>query len=1012
MFTGKLTDAGTRNSFLDTFHRSFNGLNGDWYGSQQDATVTNHYRVGIGLGNERGLQERYQTDYGYRWTMGLSDATAGEQFYQILDELNGVNRLSIGQYNHGQSGTNNQTVINSAGTGAVVLNGSNGAGTGGTIFGSGGASETTVATIDHAGNAQFNGTLLTGGTSQSTGTMTVRNNSDAEVDYYLWPGLTTSQKGSYTYKDWNGNSQWYMVKDASNNWALNSAIGGLDSFKAYQSTNSGDTYVGASSPTGVVRVNYETGAGAGFNIYGGSSSSLYASFTGTAAIKFPGLAAGTGHSCLQIDTSGYITNTGTSCGTGSGGGSGTVGSATTGQIAYYTGNGTTIGGVSLVPVSAGGTGASTAAGALASIGAQASIAGLGSDGASGILVTGNVTANTSSSSTIDGAIDAMAFPGADPCIKMANALATVLAHGAHVLARAVETSNVPQTCSVDPFATILTTNTSGVLEIDQAWLSLAVGWQVPNSWIVEGSGRGTVLQASAGFTGTFLITLGKQNSDTGPAANRFGVRLENVAVDCNNNTNIANCIYTNTIQEQSGLDHVMVQNFMNTGIKIDNTATATPQNWHMWDVEVYPAACTGTCTAPAPVDIDVNGGASGSHDLHGFTLTGNGRSGAVGIRVNNTEGMEISSVHCENLADCFDIGDLFGNYGLTVSGVSGNSAVTNLIHIHSTAGQVERGLVFSGLAPLGAVTTILDDMTGYSTANPIPIYTTASDVGLPTFGAGAQTIGDLVLVPANNGTGNSASPHATLESKYYNGATYNNIASLAQNLVPGPGTAPTYSVWTIGYTGPGNLQMQLPAGTVEKVWTVQSGNLSSALSSGFAQLAHTDTVAWQNNAGTGVDTLAPCSGADTLCWSGAPVAAQSSVVSEQMFVSECYGGTFPTSASTLILTRSGALTTTCAQTSYTVSLSNLMGVAGTAKKLLVRVGAAGNTSTDGCTMYLNSVAQSMTAITGTTLTTASDTTHTFNFNAGDMVEARCGVGANDSQLQWIAATFVVSWSPI
>ena len=79
MFTGKLTDNGTRNSFLDSFHRSFNGLNGDWYGSQQDATVINHYRLGIGAGNERGLQDRYQTDAGYRWTMGLSDATAGER---------------------------------------------------------------------------------------------------------------------------------------------------------------------------------------------------------------------------------------------------------------------------------------------------------------------------------------------------------------------------------------------------------------------------------------------------------------------------------------------------------------------------------------------------------------------------------------------------------------------------------------------------------------------------------------------------------------------------------------------------------------------------------------------------------------------------------------------------------------------------------------------------------------------------------------------------------------------
>jgi len=412
MFTGQLTDNGTRNSFLDTFHRSFNGMNGDWYGSQKDATVTNHYRVGTGAGNERGLLNRYQSDYGYRWTMGLSDAAAGEQFYQVLDELNNVYRLSIGQYNHGQSSTNNQTVVNAAGTGAVVLNGSANAGTGGVVFGAGGASGSTVATISNTGNAQFNGTLQVAGTSQSTGTMTVRNNADAEVDYYLWPGLTASQKGSFTYKDWNGNSQWYMVKDASNNWALNSAIGGLDSFKAYQSTNSGDTYIDASNSAGVVRVNYETGSGAGFNVYGGNSSSLYASFTGTAAIKFPGLAAGSGHNCLQIDTSGYITNTGSACGSGGGGGGGgTVSSGTAGQIAYYTGNGTSIGGIGAVPVTAGGTGASTAAGALAALGAQAAIPGLTGDGAAtpGIHVPGAIAAGTASAGATNGIISAAVF---------------------------------------------------------------------------------------------------------------------------------------------------------------------------------------------------------------------------------------------------------------------------------------------------------------------------------------------------------------------------------------------------------------------------------------------------------------------------------------------------------------------------------------------------------------------------------------------------------------------------
>jgi hypothetical protein len=369
MFTGQLTDNGTRNSFLDTFHRSFNGLNGDWYGSQKDATVTNHWRLGTGTGNERGLVNEIQTDYGYRWLYGFTDATAGEQFYQIQDLLNNVGRLAIGQYNNGQSSTNNQTVINSAGTGAVLLNGSTNSGTGGVVIGSGGPSITTVATVDGSGDAQFNGTLYVGSTSQSTGTMTVRNNADSEVDYYLRPGLTTSQKGSYTYKDWNGNSQWYMVKDQYNNWALNSATGGLDSFKAYQSGNSGDTYIDTSNSTGVVRINYETGSGTQFKVYGGNSGSLYASFTGTTSIQFPGLSAGSGHNCLQIDNSGYITNTGTACGTGNS--VGTVNVGVSGQIAYYSGSGTSISGTNTVSVTSGGTGSATASGALTNLGGAA-----------------------------------------------------------------------------------------------------------------------------------------------------------------------------------------------------------------------------------------------------------------------------------------------------------------------------------------------------------------------------------------------------------------------------------------------------------------------------------------------------------------------------------------------------------------------------------------------------------------------------------------------------------------
>jgi len=388
MFNGKLTDNGTRNSFLDTFHRSFNGLNGDWYGSQQDATLTNHFRLGIGAGNERGLLNEIQTDYGYRWLYGFSDAAGGQQLYQLQDLLNNVYRLQIQQWNAGQSSTNNQTALNAAGTGNVCFNCSTNSGTGGVTFASGGAAPAAVATVDSTGNGQFVGNLQVGGTTQSAGSVTVRNSADAEAGFYLWPGATTSQKGTLTYKDWNGNSQWYLVKDTSNNWALNSAAGGLDSFKAYQSTNSGDTYLDASNSTGHIRLNYETGSGAETDIYSGSSTSLDAAFVAPNAIKFPGLAATSGDNCLQIDNSGYITNTGAPCGSGSGGGvNGTINSGSGGQIAYYMGSGTSLGGMNAVPLASGGTGATTASGALQNL-----LPGAATDGNNGVSLQGSLAA--------------------------------------------------------------------------------------------------------------------------------------------------------------------------------------------------------------------------------------------------------------------------------------------------------------------------------------------------------------------------------------------------------------------------------------------------------------------------------------------------------------------------------------------------------------------------------------------------------------------------------------------
>ncbi len=493
MFTGKLTDNGTRNSFLDTFHRSFNSLNGDWYGSQQDATVTNHFRLGTGAGNERGLLNRFQSDYGYRWTTGLSDATAGEQFYQVLDDLNNVYRLSIGQYNHGQSSTNNQTVINAAGTGAVVLNGSANSGTGGVIFGAGGSTGAAVATINSAGNAQFNGSLQVGGPSTFISTTTVKNQADAEIDSVLWAGTTANQKEWFIYKDYTGASQWYMVKDASNNWALNSAIGGLDSFKAYQSNNSGDTYINASNGTGHIRLNYETGSGNETDIYSGSSSGLVAAFLGSTAIKFPGLAASSGHNCLQIDNSGYISSTGVACGTGSGI-NGTVNAGSAGQLAYYAGNGTVIAGMNSVAIASGGTGATTAAQALQNLGAQPTMPGVASDGASGL--------------TIGGAVAALAsMPANHPVIDLSN-----FAYGLVVDGTTDNTSKIQAGLNACPHTTATGGNScqviwpmggAGVYVANASSFTVPSG--VSEQWVFQGGGGGGFAGPGLRLGSTFVV---------------------------------------------------------------------------------------------------------------------------------------------------------------------------------------------------------------------------------------------------------------------------------------------------------------------------------------------------------------------------------------------------------------------------------------------------------------------------------------------------------------------------
>jgi hypothetical protein len=91
----------------------------------------------------------------------------------------------------------------------------------------------------------------------------------------------------------------------------------------------------------------------------------------------PQQAAGSGlHQCLHTDDNGIVTGTGSDCGSGGGGG---VNFGTTGQIAYYPANGTAVSGETTVPITAGGTGATTAYGADANLGVAINALAYGAD---------------------------------------------------------------------------------------------------------------------------------------------------------------------------------------------------------------------------------------------------------------------------------------------------------------------------------------------------------------------------------------------------------------------------------------------------------------------------------------------------------------------------------------------------------------------------------------------------------------------------------------------------------
>ena len=137
--------------------------------------------------------------------------------------------------------------------------------------------------------------------------------------------LGTLALGAINLSSNGGSHYWAVGMDTtgSGNFFINDLQGGYARFYS-QYGNSSVTTVNSlgSAPVTINDGTYGAGGNTvgsgGLIVYNGNGSSpvTYASFT-SSNITFPGIAASSGHFCVQIDASGNITNTGAACGAGS-----------------------------------------------------------------------------------------------------------------------------------------------------------------------------------------------------------------------------------------------------------------------------------------------------------------------------------------------------------------------------------------------------------------------------------------------------------------------------------------------------------------------------------------------------------------------------------------------------------------------------------------------------------------------------------------------------------------------
>jgi len=239
---------------------------------------------------------------------------------------------------------------------------------------------------------------------------------------------------------------------------------------------------------------------------------------------------------------------------------------------------------------------------------------------------------------------------------------------------------------------------------------------VPYGVELRGCGRlTTTITALGSFpTSTELIRLGDLSGNIG-----VGCRIRGVAVDCNNIAGSTG-IYSERINENSGVYECMVRNYGAYGIRINQPASGgVPQNWSIDDVEIF----SGTATGATAIGLAVTATSLSDpfREISRVTIFASGSTQlTTAMKIDGASGGLVREIHIENAVNGILVGAVLGCFGLTFISLTGNPNVTSLLVVSNATSQ--DSIVAIGVNPQGGTNGIVDQLQGVTVPNQVGLY--------------------------------------------------------------------------------------------------------------------------------------------------------------------------------------------------------------------------------------------------------------------------------------------------